>query len=201
MIEVLLFDFDGVVRHFDRSRVPIIERAAGLPLGSIASVAFSDEQLIPAITGRIRDEVWRERIAAALTSAYPESDARSAVREWSQSIGTIDAEMEALVAECRGRYRIGLVSNATSRLASDLALLNVAQHFDEIINSSEVGIAKPDRGIYDHAIARMQRAAGQMLFVDDAPQNVEAARSLGITAIHHTSPAETRQAMHELGVL
>ncbi len=201
MIEVLLFDFDGVLRHFDRSRVPLIERETGLPPGAIASVAFADEYLLPAITGQMSDEAWRERIAEALEQAYPNAQARVAVQEWSRSEGTIDPEMAALIAECRARYRVGLVSNATSRLARDMASLQVAELFDEIVNSSEVGIAKPDRGIFDHAISRLNGSIGASVFIDDALANVEAARALGIAAVHHTSYLETREALSALGLL
>ena len=201
MIEVLLFDFDGVLRHFDHSRVPLIEREAGLPPGAIATVAFSDEYLLPAITGQMSDEAWRERIAEALEHTHPNARARAAVQEWSRSEGAIDTEMAALISECRKRFRVGLVSNATSRLARDMASLQVAELFDEIINSSEVGIAKPDRGIFDHALSKLNGSIGAAVFVDDALANVEAAKALGIAAVHHTSHAETRQALSALGLL
>ena len=56
-----------------------------------------------------------------------------------------------------------LISNATSRLLSDLRRLGIAEDFDYIINSSEVGFAKPDPNIYSAALDTVGAAPGQHL--------------------------------------
>ena len=201
MFDVVLFDFDGVIRHFQTSRVPAIEEAAGLPAGSIRAAAFADDLLIQATTGVITDEVWREQIAARLAGAYPGSAAAEAVREWSASIGTIDEAMLEIVRACRARHKIGLITNATSRLPGDMDVLGVSGEFDLVVNSSVVGAVKPDRRIFDHAIHELGSTHERAVFIDDTPGHVEAAVGYSLTGFVHESVQSTQHRLVELGIL
>ncbi len=57
---------------------------------------------------------------------------------------------------------------------------------DGVISSHEVGHRKPDREIVRLALDRADIPAEQALFIDDKPENVAAARELGIHAHHYT---------------
>jgi putative hydrolase of the HAD superfamily len=201
VIDVVLFDLDGVLRHFPSADVPKIEESAGLPFDSIRLAAFEDALLSKAITGIITDEIWREEIASVLADKYPGSNAQGAVRDWSARIGEIDLEMLEIVRQCRLTCRVGLVSNATSRLPRDLAMLGIGPEFDLIVNSSEIGAAKPDRKIFAHAASELKTDLERCVFVDDSLGQVTAACSFGMTGIHHVSNQSTRSALAELGAL
>lgn len=54
---------------------------------------------------------------------------------------------------------------------------------DLIIYSHEVGVAKPDRRIYELTCERLNVQPAEMVFLDDIEQNVAAARELGIHAM------------------
>jgi putative hydrolase of the HAD superfamily len=201
VFDVVLFDLDGVIRHFASSRVSAIEAAAGLPLGSIQATAFSDGLLNQATAGLISDDAWRDEIAARLAVDFPAASAREAVREWSSSIGAIDAEMIEIVRACRARHRVGLVSNATSRLTSDLATLGVSDEFDLIVSSATVGAAKPDRRIFDRAVRGLGSTHERAVFIDDTPGHVEAALSFGLRGFVHETNELSRCRLTALGVL
>jgi putative hydrolase of the HAD superfamily len=201
VFDVVLFDFDGVLRHFQRGLVGPIEEAAGLSAGSIRSAAFAEDLLTQAVTGAITDEQWRALIVQRILTANPASDAVTAVREWSAGIGVIDEEMLAMIRECRVKTRVVLLSNATSRLPEDMRVLNVDREFDLIVNSSVVGAAKPDRRIFDYAVAEMNTTVERTIFVDDTSGHVDAALSVGITSFVHESNEATRSRLVALGVL
>lgn len=201
MFDVVLFDFDGVLRHFQRERVGPIEQAAGLPAGSIRSAAFAEDLLSRAVTGAITDEQWRESVAQRLQEATPASDAATVVREWSAGIGVIDTEMLSIIRECRATTPVVLLSNATSRLSEDLRAPNVDGEFDLIVNSSVVGIAKPDRRIFEYAMAERNTSAGRTIFIDDTSEHVDSAMAIGISAFLHASNETTRSQLVQLGVL
>ena len=64
-------------------------------------------------------------------------------------------------------------------------MIPVDELFEEVVDSSAEGIRKPDPAIYHLALERLGGLAPQeTVFLDDAPSNVEAARSLGIHGIH-----------------
>ena len=56
----------------------------------------------------------------------------------------------------------------------------MANRFDTIINSREVGVAKPSLEIFRIALQRANVDAEQALFVDDSPANTAAAAEIGI---------------------
>ena len=55
----LLYDFDGVVRLWPAQVVASAEEDAGLPPGSIHEMAFAEDLLPLAVTGRISDALMR----------------------------------------------------------------------------------------------------------------------------------------------
>lgn len=62
---------------------------------------------------------------------------------------------------------------------------------ENIVVSGQVGMMKPYEGIYEHTLQRFGASPGQCIFIDDTKENVEAARSLGITSILHKDWAKT----------
>ncbi|MEQ4725987.1 HAD-IA family hydrolase [Nonomuraea sp. B19D2] len=60
-----------------------------------------------------------------------------------------------------------------------------------MVSSARVGMAKPDRRIYEVAGAVPERC----LFVDDRLENVEAARSLGMSGVHYQTVADLAAAL------
>jgi putative hydrolase of the HAD superfamily len=181
----LLIDLDGVLRRW-RSSDENIELAHGLPVGSIRLAAFATALLTPAITGAISDEQWRINVADKLMETYHSRSCADAVAQWSSYIGEVDYEVLATVRNCMPSLRVVLVTNATSRLHSDLLSLGLSNSFHAIVNSSEVGHAKPDSKIFLAALRVAEAQPEHALFVDDSQSNVQAAASLGILAHHFT---------------
>jgi HAD superfamily hydrolase (TIGR01509 family) len=177
-IRGLLCDLDGVVRLWPAHVVASAEDTAGLPRGSIHATAFAPDILPLAITGRISDEAWRTEVADRLRIAYPEADARGAVAGWSASPGAINQPALDLLRQ--RRVPMVLVTNATTRLPDDLAALGLEREFDHIVNSSQIGAAKPDPGIFTAALQALGLLADQVLFVDDDARHVAAGREMGI---------------------
>ncbi len=69
------------------------------------------------------------------------------------------------------------------------------EHFDVFVESSELGLRKPDPRIYQHACRCLGIEAQQAVFLDDIGSNLKAARALGMTTIKVTAP---EQALGEL---
>ena len=93
-----------------------------------------------------------------------------------------------------------LVTNATSRLSADLHALGLAGFFHAVVNSSEVGVAKPDARIFQVALDYAGIAAGRALFVDDTKANVAAATALGIASHQFTGHESLRAFLRREGV-
>ena len=62
------------------------------------------------------------------------------------------------------------------------------EHFDVFIESSVVGLRKPDPRIYELACRELGVAPAQAAFLDDIGGNLKPARALGITTIKVSDP-------------
>ena len=108
---------------------------------------------------------------------------------------------ETLLAKLKTRYPLILVSNTNESHATYIArTYNVFDYFDRKIFSHEVGAMKPDRKIYDVAIAAAGKPAEALFFTDDRAENIESALNLGIQAHHFRSVDELLVALKECGV-
>ncbi len=77
-----------------------------------------------------------------------------------------------------------LTNNALEGRERWRALLPIDELFDDVIDSSEVGMRKPNPAIYELTLERLGGVApGASIFLDDLPENVEAAARLGIRGI------------------
>lgn len=181
MAGAAIFDLDGVVRVWNPSIIRRAESHAGLPIGSLAAVVFEPSILSRAVTGVLTDEAWRAEIATTL-EAKVGAGARMAVLEWSEPAGSIDADVLDVVRDVRRARPVALLTNATTRLRSDLARLDLLGEFDHIFNSSELGLAKPDERVFVEACERIGVKRSDAWFIDDSPRNVQAAAGVGLRA-------------------
>ncbi|MCL2444750.1 HAD-IA family hydrolase [Candidatus Saccharibacteria bacterium] len=80
-------------------------------------------------------------------------------------------------------WMIGVMSN-TSRGVFERCFTEVERGlFDVVVLSGEVGISKPNVGIYEVTINKLRVEVEEIVFVDDVVWNVEAAESLGMKGV------------------
>jgi putative hydrolase of the HAD superfamily len=197
MIKAVVFDFDDVIRKWNSAETFAIEERYGLPQGCIFE-KLSDPRLIQRVTtGVISDEEWRDTVAEQLEALHGDG-AREAVHEWSVRIGDLDNSVVHLVRALRSHFTVALLSNATSRLRTDLAAHGIADDFDYIFSSSEIGIGKPDVAVFAFVGRTLDVAPEEWLFVDDTAENVAAANGVGIRSHLYTNIPDLVQWLTEL---
>lgn len=109
----------------------------------------------------------------------------------------LDRELVGYIRSLRPEYKIGAISNAIDDVRGRMeAEWEIADAFDDIVISAEVGIMKPDPRIYQLSLAHLGLAPRQAVFIDDSLRNIEAAKKLGLAAVHFHSP---QQVLQELG--
>ena len=97
-------------------------------------------------------------------------------------------------------YRVGLVTNNVREgSAAWRAKIPVDDLFDVVIDSSEVGMRKPNPAIYHLALEQLGVTdPATAVFIDDALGNVEGARRAGLHALHFEETEATLLALDEL---
>jgi putative hydrolase of the HAD superfamily len=81
----------------------------------------------------------------------------------------LPGSQETLAALRSAGYRLGMLSNWSPALPDILRRLQIRPFFEFVIVSSLVGIAKPDRAIFDLAVETAGCPADEMLYVGDSP--------------------------------
>jgi epoxide hydrolase-like predicted phosphatase len=110
--------------------------------------------------------------------------------------------MIELMREAKERgFRMGMLTNNVREWEPFWrSMLPVDEIFEEVVDSAFVGYRKPDREIYDLTLERMGGPSPEeCLFVDDTDVNCDAARALGMSAVHYRhneqAIAEIREAL------
>lgn len=184
MTQVVFCDFDGVIRHWDNQELFATEERLGVAKGTTFQVAFAADNLIPAITGKISDERWRADVTDQLAQTLTPEQASTLTQTWAASPSRIDHQIFELLNNLLPNTNLALVTNATSKLNADLLAHNLIAQFDFIINSSEIGVAKPDLDFYEQAVKLTNATLERSIFIDDSLSNVTSAAAFGLKAFH-----------------
>jgi epoxide hydrolase-like predicted phosphatase len=199
-IEAIVFDWGGVMVNFFRpDRFRDVEARLGLPPGDLPAILWRSPDWKLAEVGAITDEEYWQRVTARLGLHTPEAFL-GLIQDLFDEIQA-DARMVDLVRRLRGRYRLGLLSNASDagpQLMHERYGLDAL--FDVEVISALVGLAKPDPAIYRLTLERLGAPPEATIFVDDYEPNVAAAAALGIHGIHFAGYEALIAALRERGV-
>jgi epoxide hydrolase-like predicted phosphatase len=196
IIKVVFWDMGGViVRTHDWSGRARWEEQVGLQPHELERIVFGGEMGKRATLGQASsDDVWTWVINHLGLS---ENDRHSLERDFFLG-DQVDEELVAFIRGLRPKYRTGMISNAWSELRPWLNELQIADAFDHIVISSEVGLAKPDPRIFQLALDDLAVSPQEAVFIDDFEVNIEAAGEIGMHAILFR---DTEQTIAELDQL
>jgi putative hydrolase of the HAD superfamily len=193
--DAVLCDLDNVIRFYDLTRLARLEQLAGLAEGTTARVAYAPETDLPLLLGKIGKEEWVETVVRGLVGEVSEPQARELGTALAEAPFWADDVVVTMLRRIREHLPLVLVTNATLELESDLASLGLSDLAHHVVSSARVGVAKPDREIYEIAAERAGTAIERCLFVDDRLENIEAAAALGMTGVHYRQPEDLRKVL------
>jgi len=184
----LLVDWGGVLTSDVFASFSAFCELEGLERDELSRVFRTDAECTELIlgleTGAVAQEEFEPRVAGLLGVAAPGlidrlfADARP------------DEDMLQAVRRAHaGGVRTGLVSNSwgTRRYPRDL----LAELFDGVVISGEVGVRKPAPEIYALGAERIGLEPSDCVFVDDLKANLAPAAELGMATVRHRAADET----------
>lgn len=193
-VRALVLDLDGVVRHFHDTEAEICRRH-GLDPGSVVGAATDADLLDAVVTGRITKRQWLAEAGTRLGS--PE-----AAVAWGATGADVDHDVLALVHAVRGTGRtVSLFTNGTDEVPAELDALGITPHFDDVFNTADLGVSKPDPDSYRQVCTLLSLTPDAVAFADDRAANVAAARDVGLHAHHFTGADALRAWAARTGLL
>jgi 2-haloacid dehalogenase len=122
---------------------------------------------------------------------------------WEETLaGTFPQSVAILERLYRAGYPLYALSNWSEEKFSIVRQrYEFLNWFDGIVISGEVGMAKPDPGIFRHLLKKIHRKPHECLFIDDAAVNIAVANELGFQTLHFQSPKKLAADLYEARIL
>jgi HAD superfamily hydrolase (TIGR01549 family) len=212
-VSTVIFDFDGTLVFHEPDSFDVIGAFCadiGQPLDSEAKRQgrrmrheyFVDPVIREQLDGLAPDQFWNHFNHYLLDSLGIQGDLEYLAKEATVRFQDLELDYHCpeagcrTLAELRNRgYNLGLITNRENvdRFYELLDAMGLCPHFDVTLASGEVGIRKPEPGIFDIALARLGTAAGQSIYVgDNYWADVLGAQHAGVTPVlldpHHLFP-------------
>ncbi|HWD73116.1 MAG TPA: HAD-IA family hydrolase [Actinomycetota bacterium] len=188
-LKAVLFDLGGVILTSPFEAFAGYERDHGLPSGFIRSLnaTNSDDNAWARLErNAVPFEEFCRLFEAEARAAGHDLDAAAVMRLLA---GEIRPAMVTAVRRCQERLRTAALTNNFTLPDGDPAMSEVRELFDVIVESSRIGVRKPDPRFYELACAELGVAPGESVFLDDLGINLKPARALGMTTIKVDDPA------------
>ncbi|RMH81924.1 MAG: HAD family hydrolase [Actinomyces sp.] len=197
VIRAALFDFGGVITTSPFEAFNRYEDEAGLARDTIRRINATDPDT-NAWARLERGELDREGFVRAFEEEARRLGHRVDGRRVLECLqGAVRPEMVTAVERCRERLATGLLTNnfrdPTGTRPPEIE--EVMGHFDVVVESSVVGVRKPDPRFYEIACERLGVPPEACVFCDDLGVNLKPARAMGMTTIKVEDP---RVALAEL---
>jgi putative hydrolase of the HAD superfamily len=201
-IEAVFFDFGGVFIASPFAAAARAARDLGVPEAELLELVFGPYD-------QDGDHPWHRLERGELS--FDDATAEIADRSVAGGRGRIepldvlmgmasDREPRGFMVELvralrAGDVRTSIITNNIREFgAAWRAMIPVDELFDDVVDSCEVGVRKPDPAIYRLACERLGVEPERALFVDDHQGNVVGARAIGMGAIWCGHTAETTSA-------
>ncbi|HZU81235.1 MAG TPA: HAD-IA family hydrolase [Acidimicrobiales bacterium] len=200
--DAVLFDFGGVLADSPFDAFARYEAEHGLPEGFIRSINATnhhDNAWARLERNELDFEDFCDVFEAEAAAAGGKVDARAL---FSMLTGRIRPAMIEAVRRCHEHFKTGLLTNnfVTPLAGTDrgMELGEVLRLFDVVVESSVVGIRKPDPRFYELACRELAVVPGRAVFLDDLGVNLKPARAMGMATIKVQDPESALAELEQL---
>lgn len=204
-IRVVMFDIGGILEVIPEggdpaTRFPALDMEwdgrLGLPPGHFSHCVNAIAE--DGAYGRCSYEEWCARLRQSTGMSQAECDVYMAAF-WDVYMGAPNEELIAYFRALRPRYRTAILTNSfIGAREREEARYGFTSMVDVAVYTHEEGVHKPHPLIYAIASERVGYPPSEIVFLDDRPENIDAARACGYQAILFTS---TSQAIADIETL
>jgi epoxide hydrolase-like predicted phosphatase len=198
-VDLVAFDMGGVLTHTSFGGLEDYGATLGLPHGLLTSYFRGHPQMKLLETAQLSSRDFFKFVCI-------DTERRTGTRLDIRALAAAAAQGEVLNPDM-----IDLVGQVQRRARTALLTNNVAEAgwrstfpfelFDLVVDSSEVGLRKPDPEIYRELTRRAGVPADRVMFIDDLAENLPPASELGIHTVLFTDAAALRERLSAAGVL
>lgn len=190
-LKTIMFDFGGVFTDSPFHAFTAYAEQIGASAEQVSDIVFGgyindgDHPWHRVERGEISLELARDQILDLGKQADLHVDVWEVFMAMAENGGGLREELVEYVSTIRGAgYATGIITNNVIEFREHWrGMLAVDELFDFVVDSSEVGMRKPNPAIFSHALKVAGVTAQEALFLDDFSGNVDAAEKLGIRSV------------------
>lgn len=200
-IKVILFDLGNVVIPVTVDKTfQYWSGVSGIPAGVIREkMDFDKGPYLAFEKGKISPGKFRRIVCGVLGYSFSRKDFD---KGWNLMLEDTRPETVPLLRGLSGKYRLAALSN-TNIIHERFFLKKyplVFSRFERIFLSHRIGGRKPDEAVFRKALRYFRVDPGEMVFLDDRAEFIEAARKIGINGIHVEKPSDIGEGLKKIGV-
>lgn len=196
MIRAIIFDMGGVILTSEMSELlaKIAERLR-IDKKQFADLYYQHKSAI--LTGKMKMSEFCE---LARKKFEVHEDILPIWRDTYMKIMKLNIPLLNLIQNLRKKYRIGVITNTVDLHAEINKERGVFKYFDEVAISSDEGMKKPDKEIFDLMTKKLNVKAKECIFVDDHESHVRAAEKMGMNGITFQNNQQLIRELEKAGV-
>lgn len=200
MIKCILFDIGGVIIDFynNDDYYPYLSRISGVPLEKVTRIVDTNIR-VGLDKGEMSQKDFDRKVAEQLgikekdVGWYP-----IYVRKARLDKGTI-----GIAKRLHKNYSLAYLSN-TDRSRYLFTVKKLLKKYLYLFNfrfaSCNIKLRKPEAGVYQHVLHRMNLKSSEVVFTDNQIENVVGARKAGIKAIWFKNSKDLERKLKKLGI-
>lgn len=200
--KAIIFDFGDVIATYDRAleidfvkdSLNISRKEAIAMLKKVQEMELEDDE----------QDVYEYLLHFVRSHGLSTDQSRFWIRQWNQimsiALKEIPGMLDLVKALNNKGFMTPLFSNVTSYHARAVAKAGYYDHFEPLFLSYELKAEKPDLKAYSLVLKQLSIPAKECLFIDERPENVEAAIQVGMDGILFESPAQLVEELHKKGI-
>ncbi len=196
-IKNIIFDFGGVIIDIDEQLT--VNEFAKLGVADISMAASTEfiELVRKFEKGIFTPDIFRNKLRDYLDLSATDQEIDDA---WNALLFDIPAKRIEVIEKVKKNYNIFLLSNS-NEIHYDLYVRDLQLRFgyNEFANlfhqayfSFDLHLSKPDSEIYEFVMYQEGLKPEETLFIDDKPENIEAAKRLGFQTYQLNKPERIR---------
>lgn len=195
-IRAVFFDFGGVIQRteFQAPRQRLGERFR-MDYEDMDKLVFGSESARRASVGEISEDAHWSNVLARLKRPAAELQA---IKDEFFGGDVIDRELVDFIRSLRGKFHVGLISNAWSGMRAHLEREKLIDLFATVVISAEVRVMKPEARIYSIALEQAGVKAEAAVFVDDVQANINACQQIGMKGVLFKDPQKAEDELKKL---
>jgi epoxide hydrolase-like predicted phosphatase len=182
MIKAIAFDYGGVIRINDEDLFGKIAKYLNITREEFSKEYFSLNYLFG-----IQDKSYEDVMALIISKFNDSKEAKDYILDLTKENHSkyhLNNELINIIKDLKNRnYKIVLLSNNSIKLKEELIKDGIADLFDEIIISAEVGFQKPQPEFFEILFKKMKVRPEEVIFIDDTLKSLEGANQIGYIPI------------------